>query len=134
MTVKTADTWFSRYIRLRDAKESNGTLWVKCFTCGKIGHPKSMDNSHFMPRIHRSTRWDEVNCEPACIRCNWTLEGNKDVYAERIDEKHGQGTAEMLRKKCRQPIKTNPKLIAEYYKDKVNALLTERGWSKLKWW
>ena len=93
-----------------------------------------MDNSHFMPRVHKSTRWDEVNCEPACIRCNWTLEGNKEVYAERLDAKHGAGTVDRLRIKARTTAKIDPKMIAEYYKDKVNALLTERGWTKLKWW
>lgn len=134
MKTTKADTWFSRWIRLRDAWESNGVLVNKCFTCGRMGEAKRMDNSHYMPRIHNPTRWDEVNCEPACTHCNWTLEGNKDEFSKRIDIKHGAGTADGLRTKARGVSKVNKDAIAICYKAKVEALLNERGWQKYKWW
>ena len=134
MKTSKADTWFSRFIRLRDATESNGVLVNKCFTCGKLGQAKNMDNSHFEPRTHKSTRYSEINCQPACKVCNWILEGNKVEYAKLLDKKYGEGTADKLKVQARIVTKVDENLIAMYYKEAVNNLLAEKKWKHLKWW
>ena len=89
------DRIFSKYIRLRDSVD--GEL-VKCVTCGKFGHIKSMHCGHFMSRRHRSTRWNEKNCSTQCPACNTFNQGEQYKHAIYLDKKWGEGTAlEMVR-------------------------------------
>lgn len=88
--------YFSEYIRLRNS--DNGL--VQCFTCGKIGNYKTMDAGHFISCRYNATRFDEKNVQVQCKRCNstaiWGLKGNPEVFRRRLDEKYGEGTADML--------------------------------------
>ena len=90
---KTADKWFSLYIRLRDADE-NGM--VKCVTCGKIAHYKEMDCGHFVTRNHKVTRFREENCNVQCTSCNQFKKGEQYLHGKYIDLKYGLDTAEYL--------------------------------------
>ena len=57
---KELDSWFSKYIRLR---ESNDYGMTECFTCGKVDYYKKLQNGHFQSRRHHYTRWNEQNCQ-----------------------------------------------------------------------
>lgn len=66
MTVKTIDTYFSKYIRLLHSK--NG--YCTCCTCGKTKKWNDIDSGHFISRKYYLTRWDEYNVHPQCRGCN----------------------------------------------------------------
>jgi hypothetical protein len=46
-----------------------------------------------------------LNNHPQCDYCNGYLKGNREVYAKKLDEQYGEGTAEKLealgRKTCK---------------------------------
>ena len=64
---KKLDVLFSQYIRRRNADHLGR---VKCFTCGVEKHWKEQQAGHFQSRSHHSTRWDEVNVQVQCVKCN----------------------------------------------------------------
>lgn len=71
----TADQVFSKFIRNRDKK---------CFTCwGKNDH-----NGHFISRRIYQYRWDEINNNSQCYRCNVWLNWNYIIYTKRMIEKY----------------------------------------------
>ena len=134
MKISTADKWFSRYIRLKYATESNGVLFVKCCTCPAIRQSKHVDCGHYVKRQHKATRWSELNCLPQCKPCNNHEQGSPEIMAKEIDKIHGEGTSEKLRALSKTVSKTDEKLITLYYKTAVNELLKSKGWENLKWW
>ena len=91
---KKADTAFSIYIRNRD----NGV----CFTCGKKGTIKEMQNGHYESRRHNATRFDERNCHCQCVGCNVFKSGNMTIYALKLQELYGRGILTELRKQAQE--------------------------------
>lgn len=134
MKINNADKWFSRFIRLKYSQESNGTLFVKCCTCGAIRQPKNVDCGHYIKRQHKSTRYSELNCLPQCKPCNGYEQGNPEIMAKEIDRIHGAGTSEKLNQLKTQVSKQDEGLIGLYYKEAVYNLLEKNGWKNLKWW
>lgn len=136
MKINVADKWFSRYIRLRDAWESNGVLVNKCATFYKLKvlPCKELECGHYMSRRHMSTRYSEMNAMPQCTYENRYKSGNPVAMARAIDKKFGKGTAERIEILSRQPAKIDTKLMATYYRELVNNLLKQNGWDHLKWW
>lgn len=134
MKTTQADTWFSRFIRLRDACEIGGALVVGCCTCGLTRDVRYLDCGHYVKRQHLATRFNEKNCQAQCKRCNGFEQGEDKKFAEFIDSTWGDGTAELLKGVARKPAKVNQKLMADLYREKVNELLKERGWQNFKWW
>ena len=134
MKISNADKWFSYFIRLKYANESNGVLFVKCCTCGAIRQAKHVDCGHYVKRQHKATRWSELNCLPQCKPCNGYEQGSPEKMAKEIDRLHGEGTAERLKLLEKTVSKSNEDLIALYYKTAVNELLKSKNWENLKWW
>lgn len=112
---READRVFSIFIRMREADEMGMT---KCFTCGVKKHWKDMQNSHFYSRSHMSIRWDEINCNVACMPCNVYFKGNIAAYALNLTRKYGAGILEKLEQKRSTILRMNrleyEKLIAKY--------------------
>tara|TARA_R110002020_G_scaffold172845_1_gene363355 strand:+ start:11 stop:418 length:408 start_codon:yes stop_codon:yes gene_type:complete len=125
---KELDTYFSLYIRLRDA-DSLG--FVQCFTCQRFKHYKSgMQNGHFQSRSFLSTRFDEENCQPQCVGCNMFKSGEQYKFSVNLDNKYGDGKAKELEFKARQIQKFSRVDYEEkisYYKLLVEKLKTEKG-------
>ena len=84
------DQAFSRYIRERDALP-NGMGY--CFTCN---HYRTLEASHFVPRQHLATRWDERNVHGACAYCNRWLHGNLAEFYLRLVTTYGQPIVDEL--------------------------------------
>ena len=127
MTLKTADSWFSKFIRARDADE-NGI--VTCISCPAQKHWKQMDCGHFIKRQFKSLRYDEKNGNGQCRKCNWLLQGNDVEYAKGLVKKYGEGILEQLlaTKNRTLPMgRCELKVIAEYYRGKFNELKKEKG-------
>ena len=132
MKTTLADTWFSRFIRLRDS-DNNGI--GRCSTCGRIGHVKTMDNGHYIKRQHQAVRFSEVNCNLQCKHCNNFEQGNDVKFREYLVKKHGEKNVLLLEASKRTTTKRSAndiKLIAAYYKKENEKLLKEKG--IVKWW
>ena len=127
MSLKTADKYFSLYIRIRDA-DSRGILI--CISCGQPIHWKKADAGHFIKRQHKSLRFNEKNTSGQCRSCNWLLQGNDINYAIGLEKKYGPGIIEELELAKRNTIHLGQfelKLIAEHYRQRFNELKKEKG-------
>ena len=91
--LKELDSVYSKYIRQKDA-DDNGQ--VKCYTCDKVKHWKSIDCGHYISRRHLTTRFFEKNTKPQCKGCNIFKEGNKPVYALELIKEYGKDVLEEL--------------------------------------
>tara|TARA_R100001369_G_scaffold34762_2_gene59867 strand:- start:2415 stop:2804 length:390 start_codon:yes stop_codon:yes gene_type:complete len=119
--VKKLDSIFSQYIRQKDADNNMAT----CFTCDKVDDVKSLQNGHFQSRKHYSTRWDEVNCQVQCPKCNVFNYGEQFVFGSKLDSKYGEGTARRLHIKAQKIVKLSDNDIEEMikrYKDFVDKM------------
>ena len=126
---KELDSWFSKYIRLREATNTGA---AQCFTCGKVAHYKSggMQCGHFQSRRHHNTRWDEKNCQVQCVKCNMYSQGEQYKFGLYLDAKYGKGTAEELEYLSKVNIKMTRIDYVEkisYYKDLVNKIKKEKN-------
>ena len=124
---KELDSWFSKYIRLRDATDMGV---AQCFTCGKIDHYKKLQNGHFQSRRHHNTRWDEKNCQVQCVKCNIYSSGEQYKFGMYLDAKYGLGTSEELEILSKQPFKISRidyVNYISYYKDLVNKIKKEKS-------
>lgn len=120
--VKDLDNVFSRYIRLRYAKDEV----CECYTCGKKAHYKDgMQAGHFRSRRHYATRWNELNVQVQCYGCNVGKQGEQYKFGVNLDKEYGVGTAEMLEIESHKTVKfSNQDLIelTDYYKKKLKDL------------
>lgn len=120
--VRDLDNVFSRYIRLRHAKDEV----CECYTCGKKAHYKDgMQAGHFRSRRHYSTRWNELNVQVQCYGCNVGKQGEQYKFGVKLDKEYGVGTAEMLEIESHKTVKfSNQDLIelTDHYKKKLKDL------------
>lgn len=108
---RTADKWFSLYIRAKYAKE--------CYTCRAKG--KTLQAGHFISRSYLSTRWNEDNARPQCVGCNIWGRGKPLDFEERLKGELGEQAVEQLkvsRKQLIKPTKTFYNLLIKVYSDK----------------
>tara|TARA_Y100000385_G_scaffold275163_1_gene319190 strand:- start:243 stop:632 length:390 start_codon:yes stop_codon:yes gene_type:complete len=119
---KKLDKVFSEYIRQRNADHLGR---VKCFTCGVEKHWKEQQAGHFQSRSHHSTRWDEVNVQVQCIKCNMFRQGEQYKFGLYLDQRFGEGTAEELEQRAKIIVKLNRvdyEEAIERYKQKIREL------------
>ncbi|MBP1616143.1 MAG: putative recombination protein [Bacteroidetes bacterium] len=90
------DKEFSLFIRLRDAMP-NGCF--RCISCGHIKPFEQADNGHYINRQHMSTRFDEMNCNAQCRKCNRFMEGNIQNYRKGLIAKYGEQKVILLEAK-----------------------------------
>ena len=108
LLIKELDTIFSLYIRQRD----NAT----CYTCGKQGSVKTMQNGHYISRSFHGTRWDEENCHCQCVGCNVYRNGNMSEYALRLINDYGVDILQELNDKKMNSLTANDlELLIEKY-------------------
>lgn len=98
--MKLADSSFSKYIRLRDARKDG---WLDCFICHEPLHWTEAHMMHFMSRSSSSTRFDEMQ-HAGCATCNGKPLGDRSAYASRIDAKYGDGMAHKLYCKSKRTV------------------------------
>ena len=119
---KKLDSLFSQYIRIRNADHLGR---VKCFTCGVEKHWKEQQAGHFQSRSHHSTRWDEVNVQVQCVKCNMFRQGEQYKFGMYLDQRFGEGTAEELEIRSKTIVKLNRvdyEEAIESYKQKIKEL------------
>jgi len=121
-SIKKLDKVFSIYIRNRDADE-NGIC--KCITCGAYHHWRKVDNGHFIKRQHLALRWNEINCNAQCRKCNWLGQGEDVKYREALIKKHGPDIIDQLLIAKNKPFKISQfeiDVMEKFYKSEVKKL------------
>ena len=91
-----ADTWFSRFVRLRDAYDMNSEWWTDCVTCGVAKAVKEQQAGHFVSRGKLITRFHLKNVHAQCVGCNMFRQGEQYAHSKYIDARYGSGTADGL--------------------------------------
>jgi len=131
MTVAKAkaklDKIFSQFIRLRAVNDEG---WGECFTCGRLRHYKSADAGHFMVRQKMPTRFHELNVQFQCKACNGFEGGAQYEFAKRLDELHGEGTADRLVRLSNETKRFSVhelEDLCKIYKKKVDELRKSKG-------
>ena len=127
-TCSEAVLWdtFSLFIRLRDADE-NGIC--RCFTCGRVGHWKTMDAGHGIPRQHKATKYHEQNNHAQCKKCNGFEGGMREAYKEEMNKRYGAGSWDkmfILSKTTTKRSGFEFYHMNQYYKNEVKKLMEEK--------
>lgn len=116
---KKAWDWFSKYIRLKYARQDGQ---VECVTC-KVWRPwKDMQAGHFIDGRTNAILFDERGVHPQCMGCNIFLHGNKVEYFIFMKEAYGHDVIDDLRMKRKQTLKVYPdtyERMIEHYKEEV---------------
>jgi hypothetical protein len=111
------ETYFNRYIRLRDAV--NG--YITCVTCGDVIHWKEANAGHFKHGLD----FVEDNQHGQCVKCNLYNSGRLDRYAIYILDRYGRERVDELEFMSRNRPKYSRSELAEIkekYKKKCKEL------------
>lgn len=115
--IEKLDAEFSLYIRHRDSK--NGVF--TCISCGLPKFYSQADCGHYINRQHLSTRFDEVNCNAQCRKCNRFGEGNNQGYRIGLINKYGEQAVNLLDVKKSTTKKFSSfdlEILIKHYKEK----------------
>jgi hypothetical protein len=77
-----------------------------------------------------STRFDELNVQFQCKRCNGFRSGEQFLFSKRLDQEYGEGTAEALliaSKQTRKFTRDELEQMYHHYKRKVDELRSTKG-------
>lgn len=90
------DHCFQRIVKITAADAETGL--VTCYTCPNVFHwsMPSVQCGHYISRKVMLLRWDFRNAKVQCKTCNELLEGNMEVYTERLEAEH-KGLPDQLR-------------------------------------
>ena len=130
--MKLADTYFSRYIRLKYSIDGV----CECYTCSNPAHIKECDNGHYIKREHKATRYEENNCRPQCKTCNGDTKhnGKQTDFRQELVEELGEEEVQRVEQLGKSSIKADTTFYrekADYYREKVKELqnnLSVRYW------
>jgi hypothetical protein len=121
------DKVFSLYIRYRDTMPSG---YFRCISCGQIKPFAQADCGHYINRQHMATRFDEMNCNAQCRKCNRFDEGNIQGYLLGLIRKYGEQKVELLELKKNTTKKYSEfeyKALIKYYTVLSNKIKGEKG-------
>lgn len=120
--------WFSKYIRVRDAKPFTGLC--TCITCGRIKRWDEGDCGHGIPRQHKATKYHEQNNHFQCKKCNGFEGGVREEYERYVDKRYGAGTWNKLlvlsRGLCKRA-KFEYDVMAIHYKSEFERIKKEKN-------
>ena len=125
--VKRLDTAFSLFIRYRDTMPGGA---FRCISCGQIKPFNQADCGHYINRQHMSTRFDEMNCNAQCRKCNRYMEGNIQGYRRGLIAKYGEQKVLMLEAKqynTRKYESFELNALVKYYRKESTKLKKEKG-------
>lgn len=115
-----AQTWFNRFIRLRDTDE-NG--FGRCISCGKttrFGDENYHACHYYNTKNYGQIRYDEDNCHGGCKKCNRYLYGNLIEYRKMLLKKIGEERLRQLDLKSEMCKKSYWKQDEFYYTDIIS--------------
>jgi hypothetical protein len=114
---------FSRFIRLRD---TNAEGIGKCFTCSLYRYWRDADAGHGAGRQHKGTKYNEINNQRQCKKCNGFNGGMREVYKAEMDRLHGVGTWDLMQAASRKMVKLGKvecDIMIDYYTKEIEKLL-----------
>lgn len=91
---------------------------------------KQMDCGHWQKRQHQNTRFNEMNCQSQCKKCNAFEQGRDADFERALIEKYGQDKVNMILWSARQTVKRTKfdlEYLAVYYKQKAVELARAKG-------
>jgi hypothetical protein len=114
--LKKAQEAFNAYIRARDKDKG-------CISCGA----KVQEAGHYFSQGHHSAlRYNEVNTNGQCCRCNKFLHGNLIHYRAGLIARHGETKVLLLESSARRSVKkwsrTELEAIIQLYKEEIKKL------------
>lgn len=118
----TLDKIFSEYIRRRDSDKYG---YIRCISCGKVVRWQDSDCGHYVNRGHNSTRYDELNCNAQCRKCNRFDEGNIYNYRKGLIKKYSEQIVELIEIKKHNHCKLGQfeiNVLAEEYRRKLKEI------------
>jgi hypothetical protein len=127
---RTAWTYFSKYIRLRDSIVTTGTTTeCECITCGNRYPITVINAGHFIPGRNNAVLFDERQVHGQCPRCNMSG-GMWSEYLDFMISEYGEEAVKVMRA-THNNIKLytveDLKAISKQYREKYEALLKEFG-------
>lgn len=130
--MRTADRWFSKYIRLLYSfpDASGKHLLCKCYTCGRIKPILNADNGHYHSRSIKATRYHINNGRPQCKRCNRYLQGAHTAFERHLIEEVGIDAVEELKSLTNAYFKADRVFFVaagDTYRQMFNKLIKEKG-------
>lgn len=126
---KKAWDYFSKYTRLKAARDYDSFTHAKCCTCGKvypIGGVGCLQAGHYVPGRLNSVLYEEHCCHAQCYMCNIRLKGNPIEYRNFMVARYGEEETErveMLRFKVLQMKAHDHEAKYHEYKQKYEDLL-----------
>jgi hypothetical protein len=114
--LKKAQDVFNAYIRARDRDKG-------CISCGA----EVQEAGHYFSQGHHSAlRYNEVNTNGQCTRCNKWLHGNLIHYRAGLIKRHGEQKVLLLessaRRKAHKWSRVELEAIIQLYKQEVKKL------------
>ncbi|MCK5016228.1 MAG: recombination protein NinG [Candidatus Peribacteraceae bacterium] len=130
--IKTADDWFSRWVRIGNKKTilNGDDVYCQCYTTKSYYHILEIQCGHFITRGHFSTRYDENNARPQSVFANRYKSGMPLEFEQNLIKELGANTIDILKLRGQLIIKqTIPDLrdIAKKYRIKVREKEKELG-------
>lgn len=117
--LKEAQTWFNKYIRMRDADKEciSSSTTRRCSRQRHAGHYRSVGSA---PHL----RFDERNCHGQCAQCNDIFSGNLIEYRKNLIARIGQRQVDELEADNTARNYTIPELkeMIKHYKTKCKEL------------
>lgn len=127
--MNDAKLWkaFSEFIRLRDSDEKG---YCSCFTCGAIRFWKNMDCGHGIPRQYKYSKYNEKNNHAQCKPCNGFNGGRQDLYKQKVNERYGPGTWELMdafKRKVTKWSQFDIDQMTKFYREAARKLKIQKG-------
>lgn len=142
----SADSYFSKYIRLLYSFESNGKRYCNCFTCNTpipIKHSSGRKNGaelgHWQRRGYYNVRFNEDNGRPQCHQCNYYHQGKPEVFEQKLIEQLGIDKVNEIKLLAQKDTGGNENTLflkeqVDKYKSLLNQLLKDlriKSWARL---
>lgn len=108
----------NEFIRLRDKNDA-------CISCGSRNE---LQAGHYYSAGHYSAlRFDEINTNHQCKKCNYFLSGNQIEYRKGLIRKYGEERVLMLEqsadlRRVKRWSRFELDILCEYYKQKIKQL------------
>ena len=116
------DSTFSVWTRRRFA-DSNGM--VRCITCQKVSHWKTVDAGHYVSRSYLATRWHPENVHPQCKGDNGFRNGAMPQYTVFGIDRYGPDWPQRmvsLSRETRKYSRADLQTLIDDYKAKIEGL------------
>jgi len=103
---------FSRYIRLRDAINTTGTMThARCITCGAMLPIEDLQAGHMIPGRTNGILFDETMVFAQCYACNVDGGGEKQMFKQIMVQRHGEAWYDLKMQARKTPTKLTDDLL-----------------------